>query len=177
MSHEAIIGALGFIAFLLWFGLSAAFAWHANGDFFSRIGAAGAAYAVAYFALIRHGEIVPNLLLGQMREMRRAQHLHAENIHESYRNSAFVAVDLGKTRKELGLASTEFCESMKQVLMADAQKVPLDASALDEFFVEPYVVSDAANARVTQTRRRSDATQAVVLVLSTLQWGFGDLLV
>lgn len=177
MNRGGIIDFVGFVVLLVWVGLSAFFAWSSNGDFFSRMGAAGAAYAVAYFALLRHGEIVPNTLVAQLREMRRMQNFHSENIHKSYRNSALVAVDLDKTRKEIGLEPTLFGQSMKQAFALSSKNEDSSAASLDSKFLELDSATDTANARVKSVRQRSETLQAIVLVLSTLQWGFGDLLV
>jgi hypothetical protein len=167
------------LVFLLasWFLGSVFWGAKGNPDLFQRFGAWGVAVSIFYYVALRQRIPSNAQLVDRLAVMRRNITLNSKHVEGAYRNAALTAVELKRTRDELGLQALPFSEQMEIVLREKEQEEPLNS----EGFEEKMEAFDLAEKEAISVLENSDNTrervQSVVAIVSTVQWGSGDLVV
>lgn len=145
-------------------------------DLFQRLGSLGVAVAVLYFALQKHGVRVPP-------GFREANELTQKQIEFSNR---VADATIAKTTL---LAKALVHQAEQTGTVAYPKVIPLSRVAFDEALLRaPFEDFETKRNDVTKAQidadklvarnlRTSEMFQAIVVILGTIQWGFGDLLV
>jgi len=111
-----------------------------------------------------------------LKTLRRTQHLHSQHIEGVYRNSGLVAHELARLRNELNLPKSDAANGLSAAFFENLKKEPLEATELEARFEEVDVAEEDAANLVARQRRFSQMFEVWIVVIATLQWGFGDLL-
>jgi hypothetical protein len=176
MKLPVVTDVLGLAGITAWVGFSGYFAAIGDGEFFQRMGSFGVAVGIIYFALVRHGTEFPLILRDRLKSLRRTQHLHTQHIEGAYRNAGLVAHELANLRSELKLPKSDAASGLSAALVEGLKKEPLKAIELDSRFEKVDLAEEDAANLVALQKRFSQMFEVWVVVIATLQWGFGDLL-
>ena len=176
MGRTYAIDMFGNALVLLWLGFSTYFAWAANGEYFQRMGAFGVASGVLYFAFVSHAPEFSSIIRSRFAGFRKMQNLHTQHIEGNYRNSGIIAYEVKKLRKELNLPGSSGVDAISATFVETLAKEPIEAAKLDAQFEEIELNEERAAEQVERQRFFSNNYEVLIVVIATLQWGFGDLL-
>lgn len=176
MERDKIVDALGLGACALWLGLSAAAIWHGDAQMFARLGALGTAAAVGYFAMIKHSLPYPVGLHDKLHIVNARLNDEAEAVRVSLQNTTLLALGLRdlheKTKNPVPGYVSELADER---LIEHAKKCgPFPVEQWETKGAQLVEASKAADELVTHVAFRAGKLQALVVVVATLQWGFGD---
>jgi len=166
MTRSDVVDWVGTALLLVWVLASVVFAVQGAPSAFQRMGAFGVAVAVGVFALVGHGYYFPKSIRERLHEHRRTTEIHARHIHGSHQKTASVAAELQRTRAELGLPLSQSANALSE-------------SALDQNFeLGDHLRTQSDDLRAPdRDKTLAERREAWVVVVATLQWGFGDLFV
>ncbi len=180
MRRAGLIDVTGRAAILGWLAFSIAFAMKLDGDMFQRMGAAGVAIAVAYFAFVRHAQPYPFGLHERLYWLTRTLDLHRRGLNTALSNSTVIAAVWKRQCEERGeevpQPISELAAVLEHAVDVSEQEKAFSVSDAEKSFRETVNNSNSADELVSSVKFRSDTVQMVVVVVATLQWGFGDLL-
>jgi hypothetical protein len=178
MSRDAVIDAIGLAAIALWLGLSAWYCLAGNGPMFARLGALGTASAVGYFAAIKHSTTYPFGLRERLHLLNSRLNLQYQGTNQALVNTTLLASSIAFSMREEGKnvpAPIAMLGSNELIAHAAAYaSPPIEQWDANNWELEKEGME--ADTLVSQVHFRSGLFQAVVVVIATLQWGFGDLL-
>lgn len=163
---------------IIWLALTVIAAGGGDGDMFQRLGALLVAIVGAYYLFVPHVQQLP---VGQIEN-------DVLNSKQTKLTSDMVAL----AHERIALVATE----LKAEMIARGQVVPIhisriaaivekegfkeiDLNGLEEVSATADVVANQrfdAEKQITKVNLTRSRTQAVMLSLGTIQWGFGDLL-
>ncbi len=163
---------------IIWLALTITAAGGGDGDMFQRLGALLVAIVGAYYLMVPHVQQLP---IGQIESDALASKqtkLTSDMVALAHERIALIASELKADIVARGqavpihiskIASIVEMESFKEIDLNGLEKVAetADAVAIQRFDAETQIT------KVNLTRSR---TQAVMLSVGTIQWGFGDLL-
>jgi hypothetical protein len=175
---DQLVDVLGWTAILLWIALSAYFFWTGNPSAFQAVGVVGIAAGVGYFALQRHatphpyGALEIDSILSERLNLASDTSVRAM-AHVSILAKVLVA-DADRRGEQaspaiVGLASVRD-DHITTTLSQDVNQANTHQR---EILAERL----AANKLVERAGRKSEVSQAVVVVVGTLQSGLGAYLV
>ena len=148
-----------------------------NAEFFQRLGAWGVAISVLNFLLVRANPEIPSTIIARFREVQLHLNGNSKHIGGAYRNASLTASELNQTRRELGLKPLPLREQAEGVLLEYQSKGYIDFASLDQQVKDLAEEETDANDQDRALARARGVYQNTLAVVSTLQWGFGDLLV
>ena len=181
MDHPKYIdtAALGLAA--LWLILSVYFISVGLGDYFQRMGSFGVALVIGYFGFVRifSSNPAPPKYHEMLHQQRRQFVQHATHIEQSYLNTSLLAAALeqeaGKEGKQVHLAISALAKPVRE--NAELGKKSPKLSGFEKESEQIAKEGAIAEETIKNLANRHEALQAIVGVMATLQWGFGDLLV
>ncbi len=147
---------------------------------FQRLGAFGVAVAVAYYAAVRltFGALVGSGLRESLAQQQKTNCLHADQIFQNAQGIVAIGAALALEQKRAGIQVNAVYESYAAI--ADelgASSVEPSLLAKHEKRIEKVKQEQlSADRMVAKAIRSTEIIQLFVLVLATLQWGFGDMM-
>lgn len=172
------VDALWVVGLFVWLSLSILFAIEGNGSTFQRLGALLVAIVGIYYAIVPH---VPSLPPGAIqidalatKQTKRTSDMTAL-LHDRL---GFLANDIQDVLVKNGKAVPQTVSDLAETVTREGFK-PLDMNEFETVIAEADRVAEqrlAAETFVARTNSIRMRTQAVMLSIGTLQWGFGDML-
>jgi hypothetical protein len=186
MGKAVFIDVCGLGAILLWICISILQAYWGNGPMFERLGAFGTATAVGYFALIRHSLPYPVGLHERLFWLQKTTNLQADSILIALNNGTRLAAILKSHIEQTGgipdqvISNLAAIGQVKHELVKSMERADASGASMIETWdaKASWLMSQSllADKVVSEVATRSGNLQAIVLVVATIQWGFGSLL-
>ena len=179
MWKSYVVDVLGLGAICFWIGISI-YVW-TDGDalMFQRLGALGTAIAAAYFAFVIQSPPYPVGLRERLSISNNQLNYQAEATRVALNNSTILAVSLkkGLQQNNQTVPASIAALSEKTLVEHAARTGPLPPEQWEMRGAELLGQGVSADTEVVRVAFLSGVFQAGVVVVSTLQWGFGDMLV
>ena len=177
MEPISIVDKIGLSGIAFWLIVSAYCVALGDGAMFARMGAVGTAVAVGYFAYIRHAFPYPVGLHQKLALVNESLNFQAQLAQDLYRTRTLLALDIKNSFIEKGEAVppsiSAFAENKIVELALNSPNFPL--AGWEARNGELTHASLEADAEVSRVSFRAGKLQAWLVVVGTLQWGFGDI--
>ncbi len=178
MAKAIVIDICGLGAICLWLLLSVLFAYWGNGPIFERLGALGTASAVGYFAFVRPSLPSPVGLHKRLTLLQGGLNQHAQALLFVNRNVTFVSDSVRVLFERSGNPTPPIVKELSDPsLLEHGANIALPIDEWEKTGEKLLNQSLAADEGLMRLAFRSGNLQATVVVISTLQWGFGSLFI
>ena len=173
-----LVDLCGWATILSWIALSVYFATMGDGESFQRIGALGISSGVFYFILQRHGNPAPYGLHQHNAQLQKQLLQNAKAIGVALANTAILAkAFVAQAEREQRDVAEPF-RALSDVALEDIERaLQNDTSSFEEEIDDIVSDQEIADWAVSRARRSGEILQAFVVIIGTLQTGFGDSLV
>ena len=176
MNRENVIDVFGWASIIAWLGFSAYFAWSENGDMFQRAGTLGIVAGVGYFAAVKWPATAP-IGYHQSKTITQSQVISlAQGLAVANENTRILAAALAQMREREGKDVLEPIKALATLPAADMQKYDARQRDQDAKFDQLLAQAEDADRIADKVSRSGVRLQAIVVILGTLQSGFGSLL-
>lgn len=174
----SLVDVFGLGAILAWGGLSIYSLLQGYEEVFQRLGTVGIAAGILYFAFVRHAPEFSNVVRERLISLRKRQHQNIQGIDNANRAIALLAFELKKVREDLGLSERAALNRfVARTIQSMETQEPFSAAKTDAGYSSLDEQEENANKDVEFQRRFSQMFEVWVVVVATLQTGFGDYLV
>lgn len=168
--------ALGASAFIVWFATSLTFYREANAEMFQRMGAFGVAAALLYFFTVKLPSPYAWSLHNQYVWTRRTADLALDSARSAHEKTNALAIylydEISLQRRSPPPGLERLAEDVADLLERGDNWENWEQKDQENLAADKSVL--VASEKMEKARRRSDLSQTVLVVVATLQWGFGD---
>lgn len=175
MGKAWFIDCLGWSGIFAWIGISIYSAVQGASDQFQASGSIGIAVAVGYFVMQRHANPIPTSVSQSIGILTRHNALNSDAIAKAFAQIALLAKALEFEAKKRGdSVSSTISELAKVPFDHVSEQIQRDPHAYDHEIEANTNDLIASSQRVASGLRKSEGLQAGVVILGTIQSGFGS---
>lgn len=174
MGKAWVIDCLGWSGILAWIGLSIYSAHQGASDLFQAAGSIGIAVAVGYFVMKRHADPIPTSVSKSIGRLSKHNARNSDAIAKAFAQIALLAKAVEFEAKERGdRVSLTISELAKVPLDHVSEQIQRDPNVYDHVIEANTNDLIASSQQVASGLRKSEVLQASVVILGTIQSGFG----
>jgi hypothetical protein len=182
IKRTQVLDFLGLVGLASWIALSLVTAFQINPDAFQRLGSFGVAVGVAYYGLssLYHSRPAPTGFHQWRTYNTLTMNEISRSVFTALSNTSILAHHAEVRDQELGRSTPEHIKLISSTLQHSinlAPKLEQESSDLPTRLRKLEEDATAADNNVVVQAQRSHVIELVVVVLATLQWGYGDLVV
>ena len=179
MGRYYLIDGLAWCAILCWLGFSILCAANGNAEMFQRLGALGIVFGVIYYAVLPPPVVHPAGLIESLSWRDKTTIVMANGVTAANANVSLLAALLKKVLEDEGKVAPESILALaKPTMDRVAQGQPYPPELNRDLEIENNAAdSTAADHEASRRERIRFITQATLVVVGTLQNGFGSLMV